>query len=128
MNARQSMLTLYQQSLVLSNECLLLAKKAEWDKLIEFSHRYITTIEKLSQLTHSEDIQLTAEEQQKLKIMLQQILNNESSVKQLLQSRMTELNGLINVTSQQQTVNSAYNKFSDRKSFLAGHINSEDDK
>lgn len=128
MNASQSMLALYQQSLVLSNECLQLAKKAEWDQLIEFSHRYITTIEKLSQLTSSEDIQLSKEEQQKVKVILQQILNNESGVKKLLQSRMSELNGLINVASQQQTVNSAYNKFSDRKSFLAGNINVEDEK
>ncbi|MFE8048561.1 flagellar protein FliT [Brenneria goodwinii] len=126
MNASQSILELYKQSLVLSNECLLLAKKAEWDKLIDFSHRYITTVEKLSQLSLSENIQLPSDARQKIKIMLQQILNNEVEIKQLLQARMSELKGLINVTSQQHSVNATYNKFSDKKSFLAGKVNADD--
>lgn len=122
MNAAQSTLAIYQQLLAISNECLLLAKKAEWDKLIDFSQRYIATVEKLAQLTDNVDIALEEEVQQKIRISLHRILNNEKEVKQLLQSRMVELKGLIHVSQQQHSVNTAYHKFSDSKSMLPGSL------
>lgn len=128
MNTSQSVLALYQQSLVLSNECLLLAKKAEWDKLIDFASRYVTTIEKLSQLTSGQSIRLAADERQKARITLQRLISNEGEVKLLLQARRDELRGQINVTGQQQTVNNAYSQFAGRKNFLAGHIEPEENK
>ncbi|MCG8708915.1 flagellar protein FliT [Brenneria sp. 4F2] len=122
MNASEPILSLYQQLLALSNECLLLAKKAEWEKLIDFSHRYITTVEKLSQLNEDNSVELSMEDQQIVRISLQRILNNEQQVNALLQARMSDLKGLMNISSQQHNVNSAYNKFSDRKSILTGKI------
>ncbi|MCL2899842.1 flagellar protein FliT [Brenneria tiliae] len=125
MNASEAILSLYQQLLTLSNECLLLAKKAEWDKLIDFSHRYIITVEKLSHLNDNSAIELSTDEQQKIKISLQRILNNEQEVKKLLQARMSDLKGLMSVSTQQHSVNSAYNKFADRQSMLPGKISEE---
>ncbi|MEC5344865.1 flagellar protein FliT [Brenneria populi] len=122
MNASEPILSLYQQLLALSNECLLLAKQAEWDKLIEFSHRYVTTVEKLSHINENNAVELTEEEQQTVRIVLQRTLRNEQEVKILLQARMRDLKGLMNISSQQHSVNSAYNKFSDRKSILTGKI------
>ncbi|QTF07987.1 flagellar protein FliT [Brenneria izadpanahii] len=125
MNASEPILSLYQQLLALSNECLLLAKKAEWDKLIDFSHRYITTVEKLSYLNESNSIELSTDEQQRVKISLQRILSNEQEVKELLQTRMSDLKDLMSISTQQHSVNSAYNKFADRQSMLPGKINEE---
>ncbi len=120
MDVSKSILTCYQQILTLSNRMLALAEQADWVRLIELEQEYVSTVSKLPVVTEKSPINITAFEQQQVKDCLQKILDNESTISQLLQVRMNELKGLISQSTRQKSVNAEYHKFADNKSMLPG--------
>lgn len=119
MEASKSVLACYQQILELSDRMLALAKKAEWAELIEVEQLYLEAVGLLPGLIEYNN-KVSSVEQHKIKQCLDTILNNETMITQLLESRMNELRGLIGQSVRQQSVNAAYHKFADGDSMLPG--------
>ncbi|WP_200550596.1 flagella biosynthesis regulatory protein FliT [Kosakonia sp. LAM2021] len=110
MEANFGLLHHYQQLLVTSRTMLNLAKEGRWDELIEHELKYITAVEKLTQF---QDISEVAPEMQaQIRPLLQQILENEVSLKELLSQRMDELRTLVGQTSRQHNLHSTYGRLS----------------
>ncbi len=59
--------------------------------------------------------------QEMLRNKLQQILDNETELKRLLQQRMDELKMLIEQSTRQNVVNNTYGQFHDRALLLGSH-------
>lgn len=103
----------------LSNTMLSLAQSGRWDELIEQEVAYVSLIEKISSTPFPpEHPQL----QDQAQVVLNKVLQNEITLKQLLQERMSELQGLIAQTGKQKNVNVAYGKLSGNVLF-PGEIN-----
>ncbi|MDY1038799.1 flagella biosynthesis regulatory protein FliT [Lelliottia sp. CFBP8978] len=103
----------------LSNTMLGLAQSGKWDELIEQEVAYVTLVEKISVTPFppgSKHIQDQA------MVILNNILQNEVTLKQLLQERMDELHGLIAQTGKQKNVNMTYGRLSGNVLF-PGEIN-----
>lgn len=122
MDAYPSLIVDYQRIADLSETMLLMAHQGEWDLLIDQEETYVSAVAGLAAQTHVLQTELTHEKQQVLAILLQKLIANEDTIKQLLQQRLAQLTGLINVSNRQQSLNTAYHKFSDSTSMLPGDL------
>ena len=122
MDACPSLLDHYQQILALSENMLLMARQSEWDTLVYIEEKYVQAVAKISELNNTQDNILPVVIQEKIALVLRQLLKNESEVNQLLQARLNQLRDLIGQSNRQQSINSTYHKFSDRASMLPGEI------
>ena len=96
----------YQQLVEKSNRMLRLATEGLWDELIASEMDYVNAVQKIAQLT--EDSQPNDPLQEQLRPLLRTVLDNESTVKRLLQARMDELSRLVGQSSIQKTVMNTY--------------------
>ena len=109
MAAHVEVLRRYQQLLMLSQTMLTLAKQGQWDDLIGHEVGYLKAVEEVTRAVDSTT--LPAALQSQIRQLLQQLLDNETLIKNLLMNRMAELRGLVNQCNQQKSVNSAYGRF-----------------
>lgn len=116
MEHHQQLLSAYQQIHTLSEQMITLAQAGQWDALIEMEISYVQAVEKTVQLAGIPEPSSTL--QDILRGKLQQILNNETEVKRLMQLRMDELTILIGQSTRQSAVNSTYGQFHDRALLL----------
>jgi flagellar protein FliT len=116
MERQQQLLSTYQQIYNLSNQMLALAQAGKWEELVGLELTYVTAVEKTANYAITENTSIALQEL--LRNKLQQILNNESELKRLLQLRMDELKILIGQSTRQSTVNSTYGQFHDRALLL----------
>ncbi|MFV8986071.1 flagella biosynthesis regulatory protein FliT [Serratia fonticola] len=116
MEHHQQLLSAYQQIHTLSEQMITLAQAGQWDALIEMEISYVQAVEKTAQLAGIPEPSSTL--QDILRSKLQQILNNETEVKRLMQLRMDELTVLIGQSTRQSAVNSTYGQFHDRALLL----------
>lgn len=96
----------YQQLVEKSNMMLRLATEGLWDELIASEMDYVNAVHRIAQLTQQSQPSDPVQEQ--LRPLLRTILDNESSVKRLLQARMDELAKLVGQSSMQKTVMTTY--------------------
>lgn len=122
MDACPSLLAHYQQILALSENMLLVARQSEWDTLVYIEEKYVQAVAKIAELNARQENPLSALIQDKITLVLQQLLQNEHEVNQLLQTRLDQLRELIGQSNRQQSINSTYHKFSDQASMLPGNI------
>lgn len=112
----QQLLSAYQQIQTLSEQMISLAQVGQWDALIEMELIYVQAVEKTAKLVTIAELSPTLQEI--LRNKLQQILNNETELKRLMQLRMDELTVLIGQSTRQSVVNSTYGQFHDRALLL----------
>ncbi|WP_413738621.1 flagellar protein FliT [Sodalis sp. RH21] len=122
MDACPALLAHYQHILVLSENMLSMARQSEWDALVYIEEKYVQAVSNISELNAGIEQTLPALIQDNITTLLRQLLDNENEVNQLLQARMRQLKELISQSARQQTLNSAYHKFSDLASILPGEI------
>lgn len=96
----------YQQLVEKSNMMLRLATEGLWDELIASEMDYVNAVQKIAQLT--QDSQPNDPIQEQLRPLLRTVLDNENTVKRLLQVRMDELAKLVGQSSMQKTVMNTY--------------------
>ncbi|EPK7359460.1 flagella biosynthesis regulatory protein FliT [Kluyvera intermedia] len=96
----------YQQLVEKSNMMLRLATEGLWDELIASEMDYVNAVQKIAQLT--QDSQPNDPVQEQLRPLLRTVLDNENTVKRLLQARMDELAKLVGQSSIQKTVMNTY--------------------
>ena len=96
----------YQKLVEKSNMMLRLATEGLWDELIASEMDYVNAVHRIAQLTQQSQPSDPVQEQ--LRPLLRTILDNESSVKRLLQARMDELAKLVGQSSMQKTVMTTY--------------------
>lgn len=116
MEHHQQLLSAYQQIHTLSEQMITLAQASQWDALIEMEIVYVQAVEKTAQLAGIPEPSSSL--QDILRGKLQQILNNETELKRLMQLRMDELTVLIGQSTRQSVVNSTYGQFHDRALLL----------
>lgn len=95
--------------LALSHTLLSLAHEGKWDELVEHEVTYVKMVERIAGQPLPANNTLF---QDKARILLAQILDNEARLKTLLQERMSELQVLINQTGKQKSVTTAYGSLS----------------
>lgn len=93
----------------LSLAMLKLAHAGQWDELITHEITYVQLVERISQ-NPIPTAQPALIEQ--ARFLLERVLNNERELKELLAIRMDELRNLIDQTTKQQSITSAYGKLS----------------
>ena len=98
----------YQQLVEKSNRMLRLATEGLWDELIASEMEYVNAVQKIAQLTQISEP--TDPVQEQLRPLLRTVLDNENTVKRLLQARMDELAKLVGQSSIQKSVMSTYGK------------------
>ena len=98
----------YQQLVEKSNRMLRLATEGLWDELIASEMEYVNAVQKIAQLTQLSEPSDPVQEQ--LRPLLRTVLDNENTVKRLLQARMDELAKLVGQSSIQKSVMSTYGK------------------
>lgn len=103
----------------LSNTMLSLAQSGKWDELIEQEVAYVSLVEKISVTSFPPD---SKHIQEQAMVMLNNVLQNEMTLKILLQERMDELHGLMAQTGKQKNVNITYGRLSGNVLF-PGEIN-----
>ena len=96
----------YQKLVEKSNLMLRLATEGLWDELIASEMEYVNAVQKIAQLTR--ESQPTEPLQEQLRPLLRKVLDNENTVKRLLQARMDELAKLVGQSSIQKTVMTTY--------------------
>ena len=87
---------------------LRLATEGLWDELIASEMEYVNAVQKIAQLTQISEP--TDPVQEQLRPLLRTVLDNENTVKRLLQARMDELAKLVGQSSIQKSVMSTYGK------------------
>src|SRR5471030_632186 len=112
MDRHQYLVKEYQLILTLSEHMLTLAKEEKWDDLVELEVSYLKAVEATTKLPLSEEI--SAAVQNLIRVHLRRILDNETQIKTLLQSRMNKLAELIGQSVKQQEVNTTYGRFTNR--------------
>jgi flagellar protein FliT len=112
----QLLLSAYQQSHALSGQMIALAQSGQWDALVELEVTYIQAVEKTAEYMVIPELSLALQEI--LRAQLQQLLNNETELKRLMQQRLDELMVLIGQSTRQSEVNSTYGQFHDRALLL----------
>ncbi|EIX9085126.1 flagella biosynthesis regulatory protein FliT [Klebsiella aerogenes] len=122
MERQQQLLAAYQQILTLSSQMIALARAGQWEALVEMQFAYVTAVEKTAEFTGKAGPSLALQEM--LNAKLQQIIDNEGVLKGLLQQRMEQLKTLIDQSTRQNAVNTAYGQFDDR-SLLLGELQSD---
>jgi flagellar protein FliT len=100
----------YQQLLALSNRMLEQAQKSEWDELIAHEQTYVRLVENVAR--DQDTRTLPAQLQFQIRPLLKQVLDNETVLRNLLATRMEELRSLVQTSTQQQKVTSAYGRLS----------------
>lgn len=96
----------YQKLVEKSNLMLRLATEGLWDELIASEMEYVNAVQKIAQLTR--ESQPTEPLQEQLRPLLRKVLDNENTIKRLLQARMDELAKLVGQSSIQKTVMTTY--------------------
>ena len=119
---RQQLLAAYQQIHTLSSQMIALARAGQWEALVEMQFAYVTAVEKTAEFTGKAGPSLALQEM--LNAKLKQIIDNEGVLKGLLQQRMEQLKTLIDQSTRQNAVNTAYGQFDDR-SLLLGELQSD---
>ncbi|ELW9543890.1 TPA: flagella biosynthesis regulatory protein FliT [Klebsiella aerogenes] len=122
MERQQQLLAAYQQIHTLSSQMIALARAGQWEALVEMQFAYVTAVEKTAEFTGKAGPSLALQEM--LNAKLQQIIDNEGVLKGLLQQRMEQLKTLIDQSTRQNAVNTAYGQFDDR-SLLLGELQSD---
>ena len=122
MERQQQLLAAYQQIHTLSSQMIALARAGQWEALVEMQFAYVTAVEKTAEFTGKAGPSLALQEM--LNAKLQQIIDNEGILKGLLQQRMEQLKTLIDQSTRQNAVNTAYGQFDDR-SLLLGELQSD---
>ncbi|WP_336698389.1 flagella biosynthesis regulatory protein FliT [Pantoea dispersa] len=102
----------YQQLLKLSNTMLEQAREGLWDDLVANESTYVRNVESMAR--NQDPGALPAALRVQIRALIKQILDNEVLLKTLLAERMDELRSLVQTTSQQQKVTSAYGRFSNK--------------
>ena len=110
MSSNVDLLRRYQQLLTLSHTMLTLAKESQWEALIGHEMGYVQAVESVTRAAQSSPLPDALQAQ--IRPLLQQLLDNETLIKNLLVSRMDELRALVNQGNQQKNVTSAYGRFS----------------
>ena len=98
----------YQQLVEKSKRMLRLATEGLWDELIASEMEYVNAVQKIALLTQLSEPSDPVQEQ--LRPLLRKVLDNENTVKRLLQARMDELAKLVGQSSIQKSVMSTYGK------------------
>ncbi|MGG5837512.1 flagella biosynthesis regulatory protein FliT [Huaxiibacter chinensis] len=88
---------------------LKLAHAGQWDALIEQEMHYVQLVESISRNPISACPPAQVEQ---ARFLLERILENEQTLKEMLKLRMDELRSLIDQTGKQQSITSAYGKLS----------------
>ena len=122
MERQQQLLAAYQQIQTLSSQMIALARAGQWEALVEMQFAYVTAVEKTAEFTGKAGPSLALQEM--LNAKLKQIIDNEGVLKGLLQQRMEQLKTLIDQSTRQNAVNTAYGQFDDR-SLLLGELQSD---
>ena len=122
MERQQQLLAAYQQIHTLSSQMIALARAGQWEALVEMQFAYVTAGEKTAEFTGKAGPSLALQEM--LNAKLKQIIDNEGVLKGLLQQRMEQLKTLIDQSTRQNAVNTAYGQFDDR-SLLLGELQSD---
>ena len=122
MERQQQLLAAYQQIHTLSSQMIALARAGQWEALVEMQFAYVTAVEKTAEFTGKAGPSLALQEM--LNAKLKQIIDNEGVLKGLLQQRMEQLKTLIDQSTRQNAVNTAYGLFDDR-SLLLGELQSD---
>ncbi|EPL2466223.1 flagella biosynthesis regulatory protein FliT [Klebsiella aerogenes] len=122
MERQQQLLAAYQQIHTLSSQMIALARAGQWEALVEMQFAYVTAVEKTADFTGKAGPSLALQEM--LNAKLKQIIDNEGVLKGLLQQRMEQLKTLIDQSTRQNAVNTAYGQFDDR-SLLLGELQSD---
>ncbi|MCG6822691.1 flagella biosynthesis regulatory protein FliT [Klebsiella aerogenes] len=122
MERQQQLLAAYQQLHTLSSQMIALARAGQWEALVEMQFAYVTAVEKTAEFTGKAGPSLALQEM--LNAKLKQIIDNEGVLKGLLQQRMEQLKTLIDQSTRQNAVNTAYGQFDDR-SLLLGELQSD---
>ncbi|MBT9431013.1 flagellar protein FliT [Candidatus Sodalis endolongispinus] len=122
LDAFASLLSYYQQVGSLSELMLEMAQQGQWELLIDQEKKYVFAVAKIAEHTGAMTAVLSDHQQQCIARVFQQLIKNEEEVKRLMQQRLSELHGMISVSSKQHTLNAAYSKFSDSASILPGDI------
>ncbi|MEB5694875.1 flagella biosynthesis regulatory protein FliT [Klebsiella aerogenes] len=122
MERQQQLLAAYQQIHTLSSQMIALARAGQWEALVEMQFAYVTAVEKTAEFTGKAGPSLALQEM--LNAKLKQIIDNEGVLKGLLQQRMEQLKTLIDQSTRQNAVNTAYGQFDDR-SLLPGELQSD---
>lgn len=107
MRLTSSSLAHWQQALELSHHMLTLAKNQQWEALIDGELAYI---QHMDSLAASGGLITDCPDGCGVKVILLQLLENETQVKSLLQARMESLKVLIQQGNQQQSVNMTYGR------------------
>ncbi|MGQ8774030.1 flagella biosynthesis regulatory protein FliT [Serratia sp. NA_112.1] len=116
MERQQQLLAAYQKIYNLSSQMIALAQTEKWEELIELELAYVTAVESTAAFTGQVGPSMALQEL--LRNKLQQILDNETELKRLLQQRMDQLKELIGQSTRQNVVNSTYGQFHDRALLL----------
>ncbi|HCA3513633.1 TPA: flagella biosynthesis regulatory protein FliT [Klebsiella aerogenes] len=122
MERQQQLLAAYQQIHTLSSQMIALARAGQWEALVEMQFAYVTAVEKTAEFTGKAGPSLALQEM--LNAKMKQIIDNEGVLKGLLQQRMEQLKTLIDQSTRQNAVNTAYGQFDDR-SLLLGELQSD---
>ncbi len=108
MSTAPHLFSLYQQLLDQSKIMLRHATEGQWDDLIACEMDYVSAVQKLAELTQQTEPSTIMQET--LRPLLRAILENETEVKRLLQTRMDELSRLVGQSSIQKSVLTTYGK------------------
>ncbi|MFS7251070.1 flagella biosynthesis regulatory protein FliT [Rahnella rivi] len=119
MDQHQHLVNEYQLILTLSDQMLKLAKEEKWDELVELEVSYLKAVEATTTFPMNETASMMV--QNDVRRLLRVILDNENMIKTLLQGRMEQLAELIEKSTRQQQVNTAYGKFGQHSSFFGEH-------
>ena len=116
MDRQQQLLAAYQKIHSLSSQMIALAQTERWEDLVELELAYVTAVESTAAFTGQVGPSMALQEV--LRNKLQQILDNETEPKRLLQQRMDQLKELIGQSTRQNVVNNTYGQFHDRALLL----------
>lgn len=100
----------WQRIALLSNSLLELAQRGEWNLLLDQEVNYLKSIETVVEAQTPPD--LTRNVQDMAAVYIKQTIENEQKLKILLKQRLNELSGLIGQSSRQQSLNHTYGRLS----------------
>ena len=124
MERQQQLLAAYQQIYSLSSQMIALAQTGRWEEARRTRIRLRDGGGgKTAAFTGQAGPSMALQEM--LRNKLQQILDNETELKRLLQQRMDELKTLIEQSTRQNVVNNTYGQFHDRALLLLGNHRSD---
>lgn len=113
----------YQQLSDLSKKILHLALNGQWDALVEQEIIYVRAVEELTDITIPDDIDSVT--RLHFRQILQEVIENETQIKSLLQKRMNELSSLMGQSLKQRSINTTYGEFAEKR-LLPGDLGLQD--